>query len=108
MDVFYQENAQSEVLTVGRATSDEKSSSCELVVAVHPAKKEEIEMEPAAEREVDMTQSIYGGFGGDGAKKTGPFSAKKIIHESDTPHTRPPQGNQFCHAILKCVIFLFL
>lgn len=91
MDVFYYENAHSEPFVIGKATTDD-GGCCEIVVALHPHKKEEIEMEPAVEREVDMTQSIYGAFSnGNGSKKSGPFSAKRVIHESDTPHARPSQ-----------------
>lgn len=91
--MFYYENAHSEPFVIGKAAADDGGASgyCELVVTVYPHRKEEIEMEPAMEREVDMTQSIYGAFSNENAKKSGPFSAKRVIHESDTPHARQPQ-----------------
>lgn len=40
-----------------------------------------------------MTQSIYGLLSPPTPKQGGPFSSKKVVHESDTPHARHPQGN---------------
>lgn len=90
IDVFYYESAHSDPFVIAKVTSD-AGGSCELDVEIHPVKKGEIEMEPA-EREIDMTQSIYGSLPTSGRNSTGPFSSKRIIHESDTPHARETQG----------------
>lgn len=97
-DVLYYENALTEPFVIAKAGSAEKNTNCELVFTMHPKKKEEFQMEPAEEKEYDMTQSIYGSFGNE-EKKKDPFSAKRIIHESDTRHER--QG--FFLLLLLCV-----
>lgn len=96
IDVFYCDSALSEPLVIGKATVDSKNNNagdkCELKIIVHPSKKEEIEMEPVVEREIDMTQSIYGSLTGDFRSNIGPFSSKRVIHASDTAHARDSEG----------------
>lgn len=58
-----------------------------------PPSKLDMELEQMGKPEVDpMTQSMYGSLGSNQAKNPGPFSAKRVVHESDTPHNKPQQG----------------
>lgn len=44
------------------------------------------------EKEPDlMSQSMYGAFNTPKGE-SGPFSAKRVVHESDTPHGKAQQG----------------
>lgn len=53
-------------------------------------------MESKIEPEVDiMTQSLYGDLNVNNKEDVGPFSSKRVVHESDTPHTKPQQGINF-------------
>lgn len=58
-------------------------------------------MEKVSEPEVDlMSQSIYGTLIDQTTKHGGPFSGKRVIHTSDTPHDNScPQGKFY---IYKC------
>lgn len=39
-----------------------------------------------------MTTSFYGAFVDQRNEEAGPFSAKRVVHESDTPHS-PQKGS---------------
>lgn len=63
-----------------------------LIVNIHPVKKE-ADMEQKVEPEVDiMNMSMYGTLMAREPKDSGPFSSKRVVHESDTPHSNPLQG----------------
>lgn len=59
-----------------------------------PEEKADIVLDQNAEVQTDlMSQSMYGNLMGQNVKHVGgPFSAKRVIHESDTPHAKSQQG----------------
>lgn len=87
--MFYYESARSEPIVIAKATSTSKnrSENCELTVTVFPVKEKQ-DAEPPVQREIDMTQSIYGSFEDEFGSDMGPFSSERLIHASHTAHSR--------------------
>ncbi|CAH1999640.1 unnamed protein product [Acanthoscelides obtectus] len=82
LDIFYYETENSIPLHIAKAGFDDK-----LNIKVFP--KRSTELEEVTEPEQDpMTTSCYGAFENQDNKEPGPFSAKKVVHESDTPHSK--------------------
>lgn len=50
-----------------------------------------------------MTHSCYGAFENQGNPEPGPFGAKRVVHESDTPHNKECKGKLYC--IIKRILF---
>lgn len=51
-------------------------------------------MHQTPEPDVDlMSQSIFGHLINENIKEPGPFCAKRMLHESDTPHGKAPQDD---------------
>lgn len=96
--MFYYESARSEPIAIAKASSNEKTKNenCELKVLVFPVKEKQ-DVEPRVKREIDMTQSVYGGFEDHFGSDTGPFSQKVDIHWSETAH---PSDTGLCTVFL--------
>ncbi|KAJ8967898.1 hypothetical protein NQ317_015420 [Molorchus minor] len=63
-----------------------------LHIKMYPAKSHDLD--ECMENEQDpMTTSFYGAFENQSNKQPGPFSAKKVVHESDTPHGKPQRDD---------------
>ncbi|XP_044263557.1 autophagy-related protein 2 homolog A isoform X3 [Tribolium madens] len=91
LNIFYQEDANGDVLPVGKAGYEDKPmtslqdviTECKLNIKVFPAKRLSLE-EPSQTIQEPISTSIVGFL--ENRKPNGPFSAKRVIHESDTPH----------------------
>nr|CAI5847822.1 unnamed protein product [Callosobruchus analis] len=96
LDIFYYETENSVPLHIAKAGFDDKYASSmqdillhtRLNIKVFPKRSTELEEFTAPEQD-PMTTSCYGAFEGQSNKEAGPFSAKKVVHESDTPHSKP-------------------
>lgn len=63
-----------------------------LSIKIFPKKAPDLEeCEPQND---PMTTSFYGDFIKRSTEEKGPFSSKKVVHESDTPHPKPQKGNE--------------
>lgn len=63
------------------------------VLQIFPEEKADVVLDQNPETEPDlMSQSMYGTLIGHNLKPAGPFSAKRVIHESDTPHVKSHHG----------------
>ncbi|KAJ8924233.1 hypothetical protein NQ315_007024 [Exocentrus adspersus] len=95
VDVVYYESRNSVGLPIGKAGYDEKYASamdellqCRLTLKIFPQKSEDLFQEEYKLPEQDpMTSSCYGAFVNQRNEEPSPFSAKKVVHESDTPHS---------------------
>lgn len=93
LDVFYYEAENSVPVEIGKAGFDANAmQDAELQTRLNlkffPPKKTDVD--DAIEADLDpMTHSVYGAFENQGFKLPGPFSAKRVVHESDTPHSKP-------------------
>lgn len=91
LDIYYYESEHCTGLHIGRSGKDDKYSSIEqstpqtrLCIKVYPKS-------PCEENIVisdPMTHSLYDAFENQGNSEPGPFSAKRVVHESDTPHNK--------------------
>lgn len=62
---------------------------------IYPILKMQVQLEEGGvESETEIGQYSLDGFGAQTARNPSPFSAKRIVHESDTPHTKPHQGSK--------------
>ncbi|XP_060533459.1 autophagy-related protein 2 homolog B isoform X2 [Cylas formicarius] len=92
LDVYYYECDSSPGLHIGQAGQDDTYFSSKpnnmarprLSIKVFPRKvdiQDDTEPDP-------MTHSCYGAFENQGRTEPGPFAAKRVVHESDTPHSK--------------------
>ncbi|KAI4468676.1 autophagy-related 2 isoform a [Holotrichia oblita] len=97
IEVFYYENENELCTLLGRAGVEEKYTSLlndafnwpRLVLQIFPEEKVDVVLEQNTSAESDiMNQSMYGTLIGQNPKHPGPFSAKRVIHQSDTPHVK--------------------
>lgn len=96
LEVFYYENENSAALPIAKTEFDDRNitsmqdvmSQIRLNVKLFPTQTNELEKLSEAEPNV-MTTSFYGAFENQNNEDPGPFSAKKVVHESDTPHSKP-------------------
>ncbi|GJQ70529.1 Atg2, partial [Trypoxylus dichotomus] len=97
IDVFYYENENDLCCLLGRAGVEEAHASTltdtsnwpRLVLQIFPEEKVDIVLEQNSAMESDiMNQSMYGNLIGHNTRHPGPFSAKRVIHQSDTPHVK--------------------
>ncbi|KAK4884514.1 hypothetical protein RN001_000785 [Aquatica leii] len=98
-DIQYVEADTEVLLPIARIGTNEKQGASlqdgfnwpRLVLKIYPKIKAEMELEQKLETEPSiMNQSVYGTLDNN-ATERGPFSAKRIVHESDTPHYKPQQ-----------------
>lgn len=93
LDIFYYETEKSVGIAIAKAGLDDSSMQDVLLhprldIKVFPVKK--VDLDDTIESDVDpMMHSVYGAFENQGVKLPGPFSAKRVVHESDTPHSKP-------------------
>ncbi|KAJ8968662.1 hypothetical protein NQ314_002185, partial [Rhamnusium bicolor] len=90
-DIFYYETESSEALPVAKAGFEEKyTSSMQDILLQSRVSEKQQDLDESDEPEQDpMTMSYYGAFEYQSNPQPGPFSAKKVVHESDTPHSKP-------------------
>lgn len=94
LDIVYFESESSVGLPIGKAGFDEKYSSSmqdvllqsRLTIKVFPIKNDDMDQYNLPEED-PMTTSFYGAFVDQRNEEPGPFSAKRVVHESDTPHS---------------------
>ncbi|KRT81121.1 hypothetical protein AMK59_6232 [Oryctes borbonicus] len=97
IDIFYYENENDLCCLLGKAGVEEKYASTltdssnwpRLVLQIFPEEKVDIVLDqnPTLESDI-MSQSMYGTLIGHSTKNPSPFSAKRVIHQSDTPHVK--------------------
>lgn len=134
VDILYHESESSTPITIAKACCNEKCASVQeifnscrylyfeacvviisyvclfvffffrLTLEIFPVGSE-VELDNEVENEPDiMSQSIYGAFSTDVPKESGPFSSKRSVHESDTPHDRSHQGIVlFLYSLVNCI-----
>ncbi|CAG9863843.1 unnamed protein product [Phyllotreta striolata] len=95
LEVFYHENETGPALPIAKTEVDDGEptsmqdvmSQIRLNIKLYPKQINELEkMETEANV---MTTSFYGAFENQNKDELGPFSAKRVVHESDTPHSKP-------------------
>lgn len=91
----YHENERSLPLSLAKTNSNELTQPKVVLefCSNNSAEKTGFQTNHQMDNEDPMTQSIYGLLSPPTPKQGGPFSSKKVVHESDTPHARHPQGN---------------
>ncbi|KAF5283909.1 hypothetical protein FQA39_LY04729 [Lamprigera yunnana] len=98
-DIYYVEADTDVLLPIVKVGINEKQGSSlqdgfnwpRLVLKIYPEIQTEVEFEQKAEMDANlMNQSVYGTLDSRSDER-GPFSAKRIVHESDTPHYKPQQ-----------------
>ncbi|CAG9834337.1 unnamed protein product [Diabrotica balteata] len=97
LDIIYYENENSSGLPIAKAEFDDREGSSmqdvlsqiRLTIKLFSTETNELEKEAEVEQNL-MTTSFYGAFENQNKEEPGPFSAKRVVHESDTPHSRPP------------------
>lgn len=56
--------------------------------------KKNVDFEQKLEPDIDpMTQSMYGTLAAQEPQDNGPFSSKRVVHQSDVPHAKHQKGN---------------
>lgn len=56
-----------------------------------------------------LAHSVYGAFENQGNRYPGPFSAKRVVHESDTPHSKPHSSKMRIELFIeKYFIFIYI
>ncbi|KAG5882217.1 hypothetical protein JTB14_024728 [Gonioctena quinquepunctata] len=100
LDIYYLENENGLPHHLAKAEFDDKYSSSmqdillqtRLSIKIFPTKTNDLE--ECAEPDQDpMTTSFYGAFENQSNVESGPFSSKKVVHESDTPHSKPQKDD---------------
>ncbi|CAG9820878.1 unnamed protein product [Phaedon cochleariae] len=100
LQIFYFENKESSPLHIAKSEFDDNFASSmqdilfqtRLSIKIFPAKINDLD--ECNEPEQDpMTTSFYGAFENQTCVQPGPFSAKKVVHESDTPHSKPQKDD---------------
>ncbi|KAF5280262.1 hypothetical protein FQR65_LT03070 [Abscondita terminalis] len=98
-DIQYVEAGTDVLLSIAKIGTNEKQGHSlqdgfnwpRLVLKVYPKFERDMELEQKLEPESNvMNQSIYGTLDTN-TNERGPFSARRIVHESDTPHYKPQQ-----------------
>ncbi|XP_072387744.1 autophagy-related protein 2 homolog A isoform X1 [Diabrotica undecimpunctata] len=100
LDIIYYENENSSGLPIAKAEFDDREGSSmqdvlsqiRLTIKLFSTETNELEKDTEAEQNL-MTTSFYGAFENQTKEEPGPFSAKRVVHESDTPHSRPPNDD---------------
>ncbi|XP_056630005.1 autophagy-related protein 2 homolog A [Diorhabda sublineata] len=97
LDILYYENENVIPLPVGKAefinkdgySMEDVRSQIRLTLKLFP-KNEQDNVEP---KQNIMTASCYGAFENHIKEVPGPFCAKKVVHQSDTPHSKHPNDD---------------
>lgn len=63
-----------------------------IVMEIYPVLKMQVPLDDGGESEPEAGPYSLDAFSSQSARTPSPFSAKRIVHESDTPHTKPHQG----------------
>ncbi|XP_025831922.1 autophagy-related protein 2 homolog B isoform X2 [Agrilus planipennis] len=102
VDIQYTEFEMNSSIPIAKAGVSDKCGNSlpddfylvRLILKIYPILKPEVELEQMQDTCFDsMTQSVYGELGNQTGNHS-PFSSKRTVHESDTPHNKPHQEKE--------------